>query len=272
MTGASAGHAGQAGRAGHDRWDARLYDDAFAFIWERGSDLLELLAPRAGERIVDLGCGTGHLTQAIAVSGADVLGIDRSPEMIAQARRNYPDLRFAVGDARDLRLDEPVDAVFSNAVLHWISEPERVVAALSGALVPGGRLVLEMGGKGNVAAIVAALEAALEAHGFPARAQDNPWYFPSIGEYATILERHGLETRLAVLFDRPTPLDGGEDGLRRWLEMFAGSFLARVPSERRGEIAEDVAARLRPAMLRDGVWVADYRRLRVVAVRQVTAR
>jgi len=265
MTGASAaGHAGQAGR---DGWNARLYDDAFTFIWERGADLLELLAPRAGERIVDLGCGTGHLTRAIAASGADVLGIDASPEMVDQARRNYPDLRFAVGDARDLRLDAPVDAVFSNAVLHWVPEPDRVAASLGRALVPGGRLVLEMGGRGNVAAIVAAVEAALAARAYPARPQDNPWYFPSVGAYATILERHGLETRLALLFDRPTPLDGGEDGLRRWLEMFAGSFLVRVPPDQHGAIVEDVARRLRPGLFRDGIWVADYRRLRLVAVK-----
>ncbi|HET9016530.1 MAG TPA: methyltransferase domain-containing protein, partial [Thermomicrobiaceae bacterium] len=206
------------------RWDARRYDEGFAFIWERGADLLGLLAPRPGERVVDLGCGTGHLTRAIADAGADVLGIDASPEMVAQARRNYPDLRFAVGDARDLRLDAPVDAVFSNAVLHWVPEPERVAASLSRALVPGGRLVLEMGARGNVGAIVAAVEAALAAHGHRPRPGDNPWYFPSVGEEASVLERHGLETRLALLFDRPTLLEGGEDGLRRWLEMFAGSF------------------------------------------------
>src|SRR5260221_6945847 len=121
-------------------WNAGLYEDKHSFVWEYGKALLDLLAARSGERILDLGCGTGHLTDRIAAAGAEVVGIDSSPAMVEQARRSYPPLRFEVGDARDFSFPEPFDAVFSNAVLHWITEPERVLACVQRALRPGGPL------------------------------------------------------------------------------------------------------------------------------------
>ncbi len=248
--------------AGAPRWDTGLYDDQHAFVWKYGASLIDLLAPIAGERVLDLGCGTGHLTARIAEAGAEVVGIDSSPEMIAEARRLYPGLRFEVADARDFAFDEPFDAVFSNAVLHWIKPPEDAIGCVRRALRPRGRFVAEFGGRGNVAGIVAALDAASRAVGLGA--WEHPWYYPSIGEYAPLLERAGLEVTQAVLFDRPTSLEG-EEGLRRWAEMFARDLVARVPAagrERFFRRAEDAA---RPALHRDGTWFADYRRLRVSA-------
>src|SRR5262249_56540999 len=128
-----------------------------SFVWKHGAALIEVLAPRPGERILDLGCGTGHLTAQIAEAGAEVIGIDSSPGMIAEARRLYPHVRFEVADARDFALDAGFDAAFSNAVLHWIKEPERAIACVRRALKPGGRFVAEFGGRGDVRAIVAAL-------------------------------------------------------------------------------------------------------------------
>jgi hypothetical protein len=87
-----------------------------------------------------------------------------------------------------------------------------------------------------------------------------------VAEYAGLLEAAGLEVTFATLFDRPTPLEG-EHGLRDWLKMFAGSVLAAVPAERRAEFLRAVENAARPELFRDGVWFADYRRLRVVAVR-----
>src|SRR5207302_10671977 len=101
-------------------WDAGLYDGRHAFVWKHGASLVGLLAPRPGERVLDLGCGTGHLTAALAAAGAGVVGLDRSEEMLAQARSAYPALEFVCGDARDFRFGEPFDAVFSNAALHWV--------------------------------------------------------------------------------------------------------------------------------------------------------
>src|SRR5262245_22336955 len=145
---------------GNQTWDAGLYDGRHAFVWRHGASLVELLAPKPGERVLDLGCGTGHLTARIAEAGAVAVGLDGSAEMLKQARAAYPQLEFVQADARDFRFDEPFDAVFSNAVLHWINEPAAVIRCVRDALKPGGRFVAEFGGRGNVRAVVAALQAA----------------------------------------------------------------------------------------------------------------
>ena len=256
--------------AAHDSWNAGLYDNKFSFIWEYGSNLIDLLDPQPGEYVLDIGCGTGHLTRAIADRGARVIGTDFSAAMIEQARVNYPDLRFEVADASAFTLDEPVDAIFSNAVFHWVRDQEGAAACIQRALKPGGRLVVEFGGKGNVGKVIAATIGAMRDAGFPDAAARNPWYYPSIAEHATLLQRHGLETTSAVLFSRPTLLDGGEAGLRLWLEMFGDSFFAAIPIETREQIVAAIEEQLRPELFHDGSWHADYRRLRIVAIRPVS--
>lgn len=253
--------------AARDSWNAGLYDNKFAFIWEYGSNLIDLLDPQPGETILDIGCGTGHLTHTIAERGANVIGTDFSPAMIEQARANYPDIRFEVADASDFTLDEPVDAIFSNAVFHWVRDQEGAAACVARALKPGGRFVAEFGGKRNVGQIIAAAIDAMREAGYPDGAARNPWYYPSIAEHTTLLERHGLETTSAVLFDRPTLLDGGDVGLALWLEMFGDSFFANIPETDRQQIVASMEQRLRPALFRDGSWYADYRRLRLVVRR-----
>ena len=246
------------------RWDADLYDDKHAFVWRHGESLVELLDPKPGECVLDLGCGTGHLTARIAESGAAVVGLDHSAEMLEQARAAYPRLEFVRGDARDFLFAEPFDAVFSNAVLHWIRPPEAVVHRVHDALRPGGRFVAELGGRGNVRRIETAMRTAADRLNL--RLGGPLWYFPSVAEYAALLEAAGLEVRFAVLFDRPTPLQG-EAGLRDWLQMFAGGVLASVPAERREEFLRAAEAAARPELHRDSGWFADYRRLRVTAFR-----
>ncbi|HVW84890.1 MAG TPA: methyltransferase domain-containing protein [Bryobacteraceae bacterium] len=245
-----------------DRWDSALYDDRHSFVWKKSADLIDLLDPKPGERILDLGSGTGHLTAQIAERGAAVTGLDSSASMVALARQNFPRLRFQLADARDFRFDEPFDAVFSNAALHWIRDAESVAGSISRALRPGGRFVLEMGVKGNIARLVEGIESTLRDAGYPA---GNPWYFPTLGEYSTLIERHGLEVRLAQTFPRWNQLEHPERGLREWLEMFAGFYFDAVPRERREELMVGIEARLRPALWRDGAWWADYRRLRILA-------
>jgi trans-aconitate methyltransferase len=244
------------------KWDTGLYDDKHSFVWKYGASLIDLLGPRAGERILDLGCGTGHLTARIADTGAEAVGIDSSPEMIAEARKLFPDIRFEVADARDFAFDEPFDAVLSNAVLHWVKPPEAAIACVRRALAPGGRFVAEFGGRENVAAIISALDAASRAIGLGA--WEHPWYYPSVGEYAPLLERAGLEVTDAALFDRPTPLEG-EDSLRNWVAMFARDLVGRVPPGDRERFFGHVEDAARPTLHRDGTWFADYRRLRVIA-------
>jgi trans-aconitate methyltransferase len=249
------------------QWDARLYDQTQSFVWKNGAGLVELLSPMKGERILDLGCGTGHLTAEIAALGANVVGIDSSPAMIEQARRNYPHLRFQVADGAQFSFPEPFDAVFSNAALHWMKEPRAVVACIWPALIPGGRMVVEFGGKGNVQSIVRAAHAALEAVGAPPGPEFNLWYFPSIGEYASLLESQGFSVTFAQWYDRPTPLEGGEEGMRNWLEVFSGSFFSVLSPEKRDAALDATIKYLRPRIFRDGEWVVDYKRLRVVAIK-----
>ena len=259
------------GDADGTSWDPDRYDGDHGFVYEYGEDVVGLLDPSGGERILDLGCGTGHLTAEIAASGAEVVGMDNSAEMLSTARAEHPDVEFVEGDARAFALGdplpagEPFDAVFTNAALHWVDDPDGVFESVAGVLRPDGRFVGEFGGRGNVAAIVEAVAAELEARGHVVR---NPWYFPSVGEFASSLERHGFEVRLARLFDRPTELEGGEEGLRSWLAMFGESLLSPVEGEEREDVLAAVEARLRPSQFDDGSWVADYRRLRFVAIRE----
>ncbi len=252
--------------ASSDKWDARLYDTKHSFVWEKAHGVVELLAAKPGERILDLGCGTGTLTSDIAASGAQVVGVDRSAEMITAARKKFPAIEFEVCDARKLRFSDEFDAVFSNAALHWIPEAEQVVAGIARALRPGGRFVAEFGGKGNVKHVVAALNAALAGLGISPHGV-NPWYYPSIAEYATLLEKHGLDVVEAALFDRATKLEDSEQGLRNWITMFCASYLQRVPAENQDGFLAAAEAAARPANWKSGYWELDYRRLRIAAVK-----
>lgn len=247
-----------------DLWDSALYDDRHSFVWKNSADLADMLDAQPGERILDLGCGTGHLTDRIAASGAHVVGIDSSPSMIAMARQNFPKLRFHVADAREFQFEVPFDAVFSNAALHWVREAPRAVECMARALKPGGRLILEMGEKRNVALIRAGIEAVLREAGFAAK---HAWYFPSLGEYAALLEGFGFEVELAQTFPRWNRLEHPERGLREWMEMFAGAYFEDVPADRRHASILQIEERLRPELWREGAWWADYRRLRIRALK-----
>jgi SAM-dependent methyltransferase len=244
-------------------WNARLYDSAHAFVWEFGRALLAQLAPQPGERILDIGAGTGHLTSEIAASGAEVIGIDRSAAMTEQARANFPELHFETLDVNALPFDAEFDAAFSNAVLHWVKPPEAAVAAIARALKPGGRIVFEFGGHGNIIVILGAAYHALAQLGVANPEQFNPWYFPSIPEYSALLEAHDIEVTFAHLFDRPTPLEEGERGLDNWFRMFGARLVEAVPEPAHADFLRLAAEYAAPNLLHEGRWTADYRRLRI---------
>ena len=239
-------------------WDTDTYQAQYGYIWQYGESLCSLLNPQPQETVLDLGCGTGQLTAAIAAKGALVTGIDQDPAMIAQAQANYPHLTFSVGNAASFQLEKPVDTIFSNATLHWVKPPEAAAHCMRNALKPGGKLVCELGGQGNVQIILTALERVSGRQGI------NPWYFPSLGEYATLLERAGFTVAYARLFERPTPL--GDAGLSGWLNMFARRFFADLSDVAWTDLARGVESAAAD-LYRGGEWIADYRRLRMVAIR-----
>jgi trans-aconitate methyltransferase len=244
--------------------DAGLYEARHSFVWNLGADMLPLLAPQTGERILDVGCGTGQLTAKIAESGASVVGLDRSPEMIGQARQNYPALEFRLADATSFSFPTEFDAVFSNAALHWVLEPEKAIRSIAASLRPGGRFIAEFGGKRNVSRLLRAAEIALDQRGIK---YANPWYFPSVGDYSNLLERNGFEVNIAWHFDRLTPLDEGDDAMRDWIEMFGFVLLSPVPKSELPRIIREMEDTLRPELYIDGRWHMDYVRLRIKAIR-----
>ena len=248
-----------------NRWNAREYDAKHAFVYEKAKGLVDLLAPKSDERILDLGCGTGVLTSEIAATGATAFGIDRSPEMVAQAKSKFPALRFEVVDATKMEFDGEFDAVFSNAVLHWIPEAEQVVRGIARALKPGGRFVAEFGGKGNIQTLVKGFHRAFAGLGMSEPEDVSPWFYPGIAEYAALLEKHGLEVRSASLFERPTVLEDGSKGLENWIRVFRETFVEKMGEEAAAKWIHEVERQCRAELFKDGDWVLDYRRLRITA-------
>jgi trans-aconitate methyltransferase len=254
---------GQAPRDQH--WDPERYARNARFVSDLGRPVLELLAPADGEKILDLGCGDGPLTLEIMRSGAEVLGLDASPEQVAAARAAGVDA--LVGDAMALDFDQAFDAVFSNAALHWMTRPAAVIDGVWRALRPGGRFVGEMGGQGNVGRIHAALISALDRRGIDGRAAD-PWYFPSPEAYRARLEKRGFEVREIALHLRPTELPGA---MEHWLQTFAEPFIKALPRVDRAAFLTEVSAALRPELFIQRRWTADYVRLRFLAFRPPTS-
>jgi trans-aconitate methyltransferase len=244
-------------------WDPERYSKNARFVSDLGLPVVELLNPKPGERILDLGCGDGALTQKIASLGCRIVGIDSSAAQVEAVRRMG--IEAFVMEAEALPFDQEFDAVFSNAVLHWIKRTDQMIAGVCRALKPGGRFVAEMGGHGCVAKIVAALDAALSRRGIKAD-ELNPWYFPTVAEYQVRLERGGFEVTSIALFPRPTPLPGNITG---WLETFAESFTSVLPLPERPKFILEVQEALRPESCgKDGQWTADYVRLRFAATRR----
>lgn len=246
-------------------WDASLYDGKHAYVYGYGHEVIDMLDPKPGERVLDLGCGTGHLTHEIAARGSEVVGVDSSPEMIAQAMAKYPALDFRIADARTMRFDRPFDAVFSNAALHWVHEADQAAARIAEALKPGGRFVAEFGGRGNVSVIQEGIRHGLSCVGVDPLGIFPIWYFPGIAEYAQVLEANRLEVLWAAMVPRDVVLDDPEAGLRDWIRMFAGKALQVVPEQKVKDFYAAAEMYCRVQLYRDGAWHADYRRIRVVA-------
>lgn len=241
-------------------WSPTDYQQHAFFVPALGASILARLAPRPGERILDLGCGDGDLTVRLVASGATVIGVDASPDMVAAARARGVDAH--VMDARALTFDGGFDAVFSNAVLHWIPEVDAVLAGVARALRPGGRFVAEFGGHTNVAAIAVAIRAVFSRHGI---AFASPWYYPTPEAYRARLVAHGFVVDDLRLFPRPTSLPTGMLG---WLRTFRVSQFEGVPPALAAQVEQDIVDLLKPSLCDEaGQWTADYVRLQTYARR-----
>ncbi len=241
-------------------WDPDEYARHARFVSDLGQPVVDLLNPKRGERVLDLGCGDGALTEKLVTAGCRVVAVDSSPEQVWAALERGLDARIV--DATALGFNSEFDSVFSNAVLHWITEPDTVLQEIRSALVPGGRLVAEFGGAGCVASIQDAFGVALGKRGIDADCA-NPWYFPTADEYRGRLEANGFTIDMLSVFPRPTPLPSD---VTAWLEIFARPFLATVPEDDRLDLVNEVRLLLEPALkTADGIWVVDYVRLRTAA-------
>ncbi len=243
-------------------WSAARYAEVASFVPALGAPVLELLAARRGERILDLGCGDGALTARLAALGAIVLGVDAAPDMVAAAQARGLDARVIAGQS--LPFVGEFDAVFSNAALHWMRPPETVLDGVHRALKPGGRFVAEMGGHNNTAAIMVALRAVLGRRGVD-MARRSPWYFPSAAAWRNKLEAAGFAVDAIDVIPRPTPLPAG---IEAWLDAFAEDFLGALPEPDRAAALAEIVELLRPVLVDEtGMWIADYVRLRFRATR-----
>ena len=243
-------------------WDAALYSRTSRYVSEHGRIVLEWLDPQAGERILDLGAGDGALTAEIAATGAEVVAVDASPAMVEAALERGLDARLVSGYGLDF--DEEFDAVFSNAALHWMTQPEKVVRNVHRALRPQGRFVGEFGGAGNITSLCRALRRVLAGRGLEFDAL-NPWYFPTAEEYNRLLEECGFRVERAELIPRPTPIPGD---VAEWLDNFGDPFLKALPRpEDRATVVREIEQRVRPALCDNGRWSIDYVRLRFRAWR-----
>jgi trans-aconitate methyltransferase len=241
-------------------WDPASYARNARFVSDLGSPVMELLAPQPGERILDLGCGDGALTEKLVAFGCEVVAVDASAPQVEAARALGLDAHVMSAEA--LPFTEEFDAVFSNAVLHWIKHADAMIAGVYRSLKPGGRFVAECGGYGCVHKIRTALVETLDRRGIDGEARV-PWYFPTPGDYATRLERAGFRVDSIALIPRPTPLPGDIIG---WLETFAHSFVSEFSDFTRQEYLQEVRKVLEPQLREgNGTWVADYVRLRFAA-------
>lgn len=249
------------------QWNAELYDNKHGFVSNFGGSLIEVLAPKPGERILDVGCGTGDLANDISRFGASVVGIDAADSMIEKAREKYPHCTFLLADGESFGpFISPFNAIFSNAAIHWMKDQRRVVQNCYEALRPGGRFVAELGGARNIQSIVKAIQEASKKLNIPYKHQQFPWVFPTPEEMTHHLESVGFHVAAMDYYERPTPLVG-EDGLRNWLDMFSTSLLAHLSEKEKADLYTECENMLRPVLYQNGTWVADYWRLRFVAVK-----
>lgn len=245
------------------QWDPADYASVGAFVPAHGAFILQSLGVQPGERILDVGCGDGSLTVQLQEAGAQVVGLDASEALVAHARSR--NLEVWHGDVLSMQFADEFDAIFSNAVLHWVLDGQGAARAMFRALRPGGRIALEFGGFGNIAAIRVALRVALGEAGYTTLPQDQ--FYPTARQYSAILLAAGFQNVTCEIVPRPTPLLAG---LESWLRTFRGGLMnvLGIGVETRDRVFARTAELLAPSLLDpEGQWWADYVRIRAWAVK-----
>lgn len=244
-----------------NEWNANTYNKHADFVSVLGLPVVDLLNPKANEKILDLGCGDGTLAMEIEKYGSKVIAVDLSEDMVARAKEKGLDAH--VMSVTELLYVDAFDAVFSNAVLHWVKESDLAVKNIYKALKSSARLVAEFGGHGNVHHIAEAMSEVFTRH--PEYGVfDNPWYFPTVEEYTEILENNGFEVKYIECIPRPTPIDD----IANWLTVFTNGVTEHLSLEQKEQFRFEVREILKEKIYSDDEgWVADYVRLRVEAVK-----
>ncbi|MCI8804421.1 MAG: class I SAM-dependent methyltransferase [Clostridiales bacterium] len=250
------------------KWKSEEYKENFSFVHEYGEDVLKLLKIDENSLVIDLGCGNGALTKKLSEICGGVIGIDSSEEMLKTAKKSYPNLTFIREDALNFNLEKKADAVFSNAVFHWIDKDKQssLLKNINRNLKLNGQLVCEFGGFGCAETIHSALETEFNKKNL---AYPRTFYFPTIGEYAPILEKNGFKVSFASLFDRKTKLNG-KYGLKDWINMFVTEPFKNIDHITANEIITNAVNKLKPILFENGVWYADYVRIRFKAQKNRT--
>lgn len=248
------------------KWDANKYTKDFSFVHKYGNDLIQMIDIREKMSVLDLGCGNGALTKKLCDMGLNAIGLDSSEDLLKIARELYPNIKFIKADATDFSLKTKMDAVFSNAVFHWIDKRKqsKMLDCVYKSLNDGGQFIFEFGGYGNNALIHTALQNEFQARNLIYKL---PFYFPTIGEYSQLLEKAGFKIVYATLFERNTELSG-KDGLADWIKMFIKSPFEKVDGKIKNEIICSVVERLSKELYLDKKWYADYVRIRFKAIKE----
>lgn len=250
-----------------DSWQPTLYRNKHPFVFEKGSSLVELLNPQPFELVLDLGCGTGELTDKVSRYGSFVIGVDASSAMIFAAKQAFPDIDFIVADGTALCFQPLFDSVYSNAVIHWVHQPLQLLQNVYHSLLPGKPFVAELGGEGNVKSITDALSQATKKH-TNRQWVPSKWYFPKLSSFEYLLQKAGFTVSFSTYFDRPTKLQDGFQGLRNWICMFCPELSREYSKEENEKILSAVERELRSKLFDGASWYADYKRIRIVAIRQ----
>ena len=244
-----------------NKWNPERYNKHTHFVSALALPVVDLLAPQTGEQILDVGCGEGTLAMEIERRGAKVVGIDMSQEMVDFSKSKG--LEVYVGTVTDLPYASLFDGVFSNAVLHWVKDARIAVQNIAKVLKPGGRFVCEFGGEGNAYHLVSAMEEVF-ANYPDFGVFDNPWYFPSVEAYKSLLESEGFDVEYIEIIPRPTPMDD----ISNWLDIFSNGVTSNLTQEQFEVFKKESTKILKTKIYSEEGWMLDYKRLRVKALKK----